>query len=138
MLKALWRPFVPNKVVLLRPDGDAPPITKLAAYTKTQTSSQNQPTAYVCQNFACKLPTTEHQQDARLSRRWQQSAADWEVAFGGSKLEWQKAFNDKILYGELDYQIEGKRVDILTPHYAVEVDWLHKWKEGVSQALKSL
>jgi uncharacterized protein YyaL (SSP411 family) len=59
MLKALWQPFVPNKVVLLRPDGVAPPITKLAAYTKTQTSSQNQPTAYVCQNFACKLPTTD-------------------------------------------------------------------------------
>jgi uncharacterized protein YyaL (SSP411 family) len=59
MLKALWRPFVPNKVVLLRPDGDEPPITKLAAYTTTQTSSQNRPTAYVCQNFACKLPTTD-------------------------------------------------------------------------------
>ena len=59
MLKALWRPFVPNKVVLLRPDGDEPPITKLASYTKTQTSIENQPTAYVCQNFACKQPTTE-------------------------------------------------------------------------------
>ena len=43
---------------------------------------------------------------------------------------WQEAFNDKALHGALEYQIEGKRVDILTPHFAVEVDWLHKWEEG--------
>jgi hypothetical protein len=29
---------------------------------------------------------------------------------------WQKAFNDKVLHGELEYYVEGKRVDILTDH----------------------
>jgi hypothetical protein len=49
--------------------------------------------------------------------------------------DWQKAFNEKVLHGELEHYVQGKRVDILTDEYAVEVDWLHKWQEGVSQAL---
>ena len=62
MLGALRRPFIPNKVVLLRPDGqDAGPIGKIAPYTEMQTSRGGAATAYVCQNFVCKLPTTDVQ-----------------------------------------------------------------------------
>jgi uncharacterized protein YyaL (SSP411 family) len=57
--RAVFTPFVPNKVVLHRPDGDAPPITKLAPFTVAQKPIRGRPTAYVCTNYACKLPTTD-------------------------------------------------------------------------------
>ncbi len=57
MLRALWDKYVPRKVVLQRPTGSAPPITKLAPYTENQVPIDGQATAYVCQNYACKLPT---------------------------------------------------------------------------------
>ncbi|MBI2191035.1 MAG: thioredoxin domain-containing protein [Planctomycetes bacterium] len=65
-LRALWRPFLPGKVVLLRPDGDASAITDIAPYAKSQQSIQGAATAYVCQNFACKLPTTDIQEMLRF------------------------------------------------------------------------
>ena len=59
MLSALRKEFVPNKVVVFRPDGEAPPITRLAEYTAAQTSRDGKATAYVCLNYACRLPTTD-------------------------------------------------------------------------------
>jgi uncharacterized protein YyaL (SSP411 family) len=58
MLSALWSRFIPNKVVICRPAGESP-ITQIAAYTESQTSLDGQATAYVCQNYACRAPTTE-------------------------------------------------------------------------------
>lgn len=49
---------VPNKVVLLRPAGE-PPITRIAQFTAPQTAVSGRATVYVCQNYACKLPTTD-------------------------------------------------------------------------------
>ena len=60
MLRALRRTFVPNKIVLLRPSGaEAPPITQIAEFTRNQKSVEGKATAYVCLNYACKLPTTD-------------------------------------------------------------------------------
>lgn len=59
MLEELWTYFVPNKVLVLRPEGEDSEITTLAAYTKTQVPIEGKATAYVCQNFECQLPTTE-------------------------------------------------------------------------------
>ncbi len=61
MLKALWSLYVPRKVVVQRPPGDAPKITELAKYTRRQKPQNGQATAYVCQNYSCKLPTTSIQ-----------------------------------------------------------------------------
>ena len=62
MLQALRGGFVPNKVVLFRPSGqEAPPITRIAGFTKNQKSVDGKATAYVCLNYACKLPTTDPQ-----------------------------------------------------------------------------
>jgi uncharacterized protein len=59
MLKAVQAPFVPNKVVLLRPtETPAPPIVRLADYTRFQKGVDGKPTAYVCENYTCKLPVT--------------------------------------------------------------------------------
>jgi hypothetical protein len=60
MLRSLRSRFLPNKVVVLRPQGDdAGAIIELAGYTEHQTSQSGQATAYVCRNFNCELPTTD-------------------------------------------------------------------------------
>ncbi|MBA3766030.1 MAG: thioredoxin domain-containing protein, partial [Acidobacteria bacterium] len=49
MLNALRIRFIPNKVVLLKPtDQKEPEITRLAAFTKYQSSRDGKATAYVC------------------------------------------------------------------------------------------
>jgi uncharacterized protein YyaL (SSP411 family) len=60
MIRALMRRFVPNKVVLLRPDGEEDrAIVRIAPFAAEQTSLDGRATAYVCENYACKLPTTD-------------------------------------------------------------------------------
>ncbi|MFN2517163.1 MAG: thioredoxin domain-containing protein [Pyrinomonadaceae bacterium] len=60
MLNALRIRFIPNKVVLLKPtDQKEPEITKLAEFTKYQSSRDGKATAYVCLKYMCKLPTTD-------------------------------------------------------------------------------
>ena len=60
MLRALRGEFIPNKIVLLRTNGtEAPPVTRIAPFTKSQQSVSGKATAYVCVNYACKAPTTD-------------------------------------------------------------------------------
>lgn len=60
MLQKLNTPFIPNKVVLFRPDGEAEhAITKIAPFTKYQNSLNGKATAFVCKNFTCNAPTTD-------------------------------------------------------------------------------
>jgi len=58
MRRAVFAPFVPNKVVVHRPSGE-PRITKIAPYTEEQRAIGKKATAYVCTNYACKLPVTD-------------------------------------------------------------------------------
>jgi uncharacterized protein YyaL (SSP411 family) len=60
MLHALRSRYLPNLVVLLRPDvvGE-PDICRLAEFTKHQRMLDGKATAYVCQNFQCQIPTTD-------------------------------------------------------------------------------
>jgi uncharacterized protein YyaL (SSP411 family) len=51
--RAVFGSFVPNKVVLYRSDQ----IVRIAPYTKMQTARGGKPTAYVCRNYVCNLPT---------------------------------------------------------------------------------
>jgi uncharacterized protein len=60
LIRALRRPFVPNKVVLFRPvEQGEPDIATIAAYTRDQIPVDGKATAYVCVNYACGLPTTD-------------------------------------------------------------------------------
>ena len=59
MLAALRKPFIPNKVVLFRPDDSPEAIIALAGYAEEQKSLEGKATAYVCESFACKLPTSD-------------------------------------------------------------------------------
>ena len=60
MLAALRGSYHPNKVVLLRPAGEAgSQISRLAPFTATQVAIDGLATAYVCRNFSCRAPTTD-------------------------------------------------------------------------------
>ena len=60
MLKALREVYVPNKVVVFRPDEiEKPPITAIAEYAEAQTSIDGKATTYVCLHHTCKPPTTD-------------------------------------------------------------------------------
>lgn len=59
MLGALRRSFIPNKVLLFRPESvEEPRISEVAPFTKTQRSINGAATAYVCRDYTCKAPTT--------------------------------------------------------------------------------
>lgn len=66
MLKELWSYFVPNKVLIFRPEREKPEITELAKYTEEQVPIEGKATAYVCQNYECQLPTTEIREMLRM------------------------------------------------------------------------
>ncbi|MCP4600395.1 MAG: thioredoxin domain-containing protein [Proteobacteria bacterium] len=59
MLEALRRVYVPNKVVLLRPQGDEPAISSLAPFVADQSMKDGKATAYVCVDRSCSFPTTD-------------------------------------------------------------------------------
>jgi len=60
MLQALRSGFVPNKVVLFRPAGEAhPEVTQVCGFAAGHTARGNKATAYVCAAGACQEPTTE-------------------------------------------------------------------------------
>ena len=59
MKRAVYARFAPNKVVVHRPPGDAPPIVKIAPYTEPQRAINGKATAYVCTNYMCRLPITD-------------------------------------------------------------------------------
>lgn len=58
MLKALRKEFIPNKVVIFRPEEESE-ITRISDYSKSLSSKDGKATAYVCRNFSCNLPVTE-------------------------------------------------------------------------------
>ncbi|MFQ5577376.1 MAG: thioredoxin domain-containing protein, partial [Anaerolineae bacterium] len=56
MLAILQQPYRPNQVVALAP---AETTTSAVPLLNHRPQQKRQPTAYVCQNFACRLPVTE-------------------------------------------------------------------------------
>ncbi len=70
MLGKLRSEYIPNKVVIMKPaDDESPEITKIATFTKSQRGIDGKPTAYVCMNFNCKLPTTDPDKMLALLRK---------------------------------------------------------------------
>jgi uncharacterized protein YyaL (SSP411 family) len=61
MLTALRKPYLPSKVVLLRPSDNtaAAEIIRMAPFTEFMVPKDGRATDYVCTNFVCKLPTTD-------------------------------------------------------------------------------
>ena len=71
MLSALREPFIPQKVVLFRTEDPtaAADITDLAPFTRSMVTRNGLATAYVCQDFACRLPTTSVDQMLKSLRQ---------------------------------------------------------------------
>jgi uncharacterized protein YyaL (SSP411 family) len=59
MLAALRKPFLPETLVIFIPTDRAAgsEMNRLAPFTRTMKALNNLATAYVCQDFVCKLPT---------------------------------------------------------------------------------
>ena len=69
MLAALRRPFLPQAVVIFIPSDQkaGSQIHSLAPFTRNMKATNGLPTAYVCQDFICKLPTNSvNQMQANL------------------------------------------------------------------------
>ncbi|MGD8748044.1 MAG: thioredoxin domain-containing protein [Balneolaceae bacterium] len=58
MLNALQHRFLPHTVIIVKEPGDDQ-IQKLAPYLSDFGMKENKATAYVCQNYSCKLPTND-------------------------------------------------------------------------------
>ncbi len=60
MLRAIQRRFIPNRaLILLSPELDYSDIKRIIPFTEQMSSIEGKATAYVCQNYNCKLPTTD-------------------------------------------------------------------------------
>ncbi len=60
-LRRIHRPFVPSKVVILRPATGHQALTKVVPYVESQGVVGEGPTLYLCQDFACQAPTGDVQ-----------------------------------------------------------------------------
>lgn len=58
MLHEIWSRFLPKKVLLLHPTKEKS-IEEIAEFVKEQKPINNKATAYICENYACKTPTTD-------------------------------------------------------------------------------
>jgi uncharacterized protein YyaL (SSP411 family) len=57
MLHAIRSKFLPNKVVLLRPDEhQGKRLAAISPFVKDMVPVGNQPTVYVCEQYACQTP----------------------------------------------------------------------------------
>ncbi len=63
LITALRKNFVPNKIVIFRPQKEASPdIETIAPLTQSHPAMNGRATAYVCNNFTCAQPTNDPQQ----------------------------------------------------------------------------
>ena len=71
MLRAIHARFLPRTVLLLHPTHptDAAAIEALAPFVKAQQPLQGRPTAYVCEDYVCRLPTTDLDQFGTMLAR---------------------------------------------------------------------
>jgi len=65
LLAAVRQQYVPRSVLALHAPGDAA-IEALVPFVKQQTMRAGRPTVYVCENYVCKLPTSDPQRVAQL------------------------------------------------------------------------
>jgi uncharacterized protein YyaL (SSP411 family) len=67
LLRVVHERFIPNRILILAPGGAAQ--AKLAAYmpvVKEMAPMKGRATAFVCEHYACKLPTSDPEKVAKL------------------------------------------------------------------------
>jgi hypothetical protein len=66
-LKIIKSKYIPNKVILFKDTDDKlESITPLAKWTSSHEMINNKTTYYICEDFSCKLPTTDIEQALKL------------------------------------------------------------------------
>jgi uncharacterized protein YyaL (SSP411 family) len=69
MLRAVWKPYVPNKVVAGRDPSDEV-AAALVPLLESRPQVGGRPTAYICRNYICEAPTTDPDEvRSELARR---------------------------------------------------------------------
>ena len=53
-----FKVFKPNSVILLKTNSNKKLLSKIAPWTKNHEKKMSKITYYLCENFACKQPTT--------------------------------------------------------------------------------
>jgi uncharacterized protein YyaL (SSP411 family) len=67
LLRAIQSRYLPNRVMMLADGGEGQEfLAAFVPYLSTVRMIDGLPTAYICENFACKLPTTSPQEALRL------------------------------------------------------------------------
>jgi uncharacterized protein len=66
MLKLLYAHFAPNRIVLLVDDAGRKVLAGYLAVIESMTRVDGRTTAYVCENYTCKLPTGDPAKFAEL------------------------------------------------------------------------
>jgi len=66
MIRVLRERYMPNAVMAFRPEKDVNKIVSLVPYVEAQTAIDGRPTAYVCRDYACRLPV--HDADGLVSQ----------------------------------------------------------------------
>ena len=67
MLRLVHDRFMPNKILLLADGGPAQvQLAQWLPFIKSMDRRGGKATAYVCEDYACKLPTSDLQTAARL------------------------------------------------------------------------
>ena len=61
LVRAVWQPFCPNKVVAAR-DPDDEEAAKVVPLLEARPQVKGLPTAYLCRNYICDAPTTDPEQ----------------------------------------------------------------------------
>ena len=61
MINTVYTQFLPNKIVIFRPSSseEAKELTPLVPFAEAQIPIGGQPTGYICENYRCRLPTTD-------------------------------------------------------------------------------
>jgi uncharacterized protein YyaL (SSP411 family) len=68
MLRAIWEPYVPNKVVAGR-EADDEEAAQVVPLLADRPPVRGMPTAYICHNYICEAPTTDPAEIARQITR---------------------------------------------------------------------
>ena len=60
LLEELQSLYIPQKIMLFKDTNKRrDPLTKIASWTENHSAQNNKPTIYICEDFACSLPTTD-------------------------------------------------------------------------------
>jgi hypothetical protein len=60
MIAVVQQSFLPNKVLLLRPEDDAgQKLSTLSPFVEGMRPLNKRPTVYLCENYTCKTPLTD-------------------------------------------------------------------------------